>query len=173
MWQHPFNKSTITAKFGATANRVNPHRGLDYAPKADSVIPTISAGTVRLIQWSNILGWVLVQDAKDLKTNKTVYIGYSHLSCATHGINCKGPKVHGKHSPLKSTVKGSKKTLGEPIGRVGTTGTASTGPHLHLTISPTLKGVFSGTVWDPEKFIDEQIAEAAKPKLCRCCKRPL
>jgi hypothetical protein len=29
--------------------------------------------------------------------------------------------------------------------------------------------VFSGTVWDPEKFIDDQIANAVCPE----CKRPL
>ena len=173
MWQHPFSKKTITSKFGARQNRKSPHRGLDYAPKANEIIPAVTAGEVRLIQWSNILGWVVVQNAKDLKTNKTVFIGYSHLSCASHGVNCKGPKVHGKHSPLKSTVVGSKKELAEPIGRVGNTGSASTGPHLHLTISPTLKGVFYGTVYDPEKFIDEQIVEANKPKLCKCCQRPL
>jgi hypothetical protein len=33
----------------------------------------------------------------------------------------------------------------------------STGPHLHATLSPTVKGVFSGTVLDLYKYLSEQI----------------
>jgi murein DD-endopeptidase MepM/ murein hydrolase activator NlpD len=168
-WQHPFNKRTITSRFGATANRPTPHRGLDYAPPANTVIPAVNAGTIRLIQWSDILGWVVVQSAWDAVAKKTVFVGYSHLSCNTHGANCRGPKALGNHSPLRSTVVGNKKKLGEPVGRVGNTGSASRGAHLHLTIGPNLRHVFSGVVWDPEKFIDDQIAAS----VCSCCKRPL
>jgi murein DD-endopeptidase MepM/ murein hydrolase activator NlpD len=168
-WQHPFNKRTITSRFGATANRPTPHRGLDYAPKANTIIPAASAGTIRLIEWSDILGWVVVQSAWNNITKRTVFVGYSHLSCNAHGVNCRGPKVLGAHSPLVSTLVGHKKKLGEPVGRVGNTGSASRGAHLHLTIGPTLRHVFAGQVLDPEKFIDEQIANA----VCECCKRPL
>jgi murein DD-endopeptidase MepM/ murein hydrolase activator NlpD len=172
-WQHPFAKSTITSRFGATANRPTPHRGLDYAPKPNTPIPAASAGKIRLIEWSSVLGWVLVHDAKDLITGKTVFPGYSHLSCAIHGIDCRGPKVEGKHSPFTSTKVGDLKKMGEPIGRVGNTGSASRGAHLHFTIGSTVRAVFAGNVQDPEKFIDAQIAEMAKPKVCKCCERPL
>jgi murein DD-endopeptidase MepM/ murein hydrolase activator NlpD len=168
-WQHPFDKRTITSRFGATANRPTPHRGLDYAPPANTVIPAATEGVVRLIQWSDILGWVVVQSGRDTVANRNVFIGYSHLSCATHGIDCKGPRAHGAHSPLRSTKVGDRKAAGEPVGRVGNTGTASRGAHLHLTIGPMVNSVFSGTVWDPEKFIDEQIAA----QVCPTCKRPL
>jgi murein DD-endopeptidase MepM/ murein hydrolase activator NlpD len=149
MWKSPFPESTVTGEYGTLsayrkAKGMQPHSGRDFAPGADKVIPAVAAGTVRLLQWSNILGWVLVQDAVGVD-GKTYYIGYAHLSCASHGINCKGPQAHGNHSPLKSTSIGDKKELGEPIGRVGNTGSASTGAHLHLTVSRTVKGVFGVT----------------------------
>jgi murein DD-endopeptidase MepM/ murein hydrolase activator NlpD len=60
---------------------------------------------------------------------------------------------------------GDKKELGEPVGRVGNTGTASTGPHLHLTVSRTAKGVFGVTSakLDPKTII-QQNAERPTPK---------
>lgn len=160
-WQHPFPESTVTAEYGELsewrkARGLQPHSGRDYAPGAKKTIPAVAAGTVKLLQWSNVLGWVLVHDAKGVD-GKTYFIGYSHLSCDKHGINCKGPKVHGDHSPLRSTKVGDKKELGEPVGRVGNTGSASSGPHLHLTVSKTVKGVFGVTSakLDPKKLIQQ------------------
>lgn len=148
MWKSPFPESTVTGEYGTLsefrkARGMQPHSGRDFAPGANKVIPAVAAGTVRLIQWSNVLGWVLVQDAKGVD-GKTYFIGYCHLSCIKHGINCKGP-AEGEHSPFKDTNVGDKKELGEPVGRVGNTGTASTGAHLHLTVSTTVKGVFGAT----------------------------
>ena len=149
MWKSPFPENTVTGEYGTLseyrkARGMQPHSGRDFAPGARKTIPAVADGSVQLLQWSNVLGWVLVQDAKGVD-GKTYYIGYSHLSCAKHGINCKGPKVLGDHSPLRSTKIGDKKKLGEPIGRVGNTGSASSGPHLHLTVSKTVKGVFGAT----------------------------
>lgn len=166
-WRHPFDKKLITSRFGATANRPTPHRGLDYAPKANTVIPAASGGVIRRVAWSNVLGWYVVQEATDRITGKKVFIGYCHLSCSVHGPECKGPTL-GAHSPLKSTVVGQAKKLGEAIGKVGNTGSASRGAHLHLTIGPTENSVISGKVIDPEQFIDEQLAG---PKSCPTCKR--
>jgi murein DD-endopeptidase MepM/ murein hydrolase activator NlpD len=142
---------------------MQPHSGRDFAPGANAIIPSIADGTMRLLQWSDVLGWVAVYDAKG-SDGKTYFIGYSHLSCATHGINCKGPKALGNHSPLTNTKVGDRKKLGEPVGRVGNTGSASTGAHLHLTISMTLKGVFGATSQklDP-KVIIARNATAPKP----------
>lgn len=168
-WQHPFPKSMITSRFGVTARRSSPHRGLDYATKANTIIPAVSKGTIKLIQWSDVLGWVVVQSAWDNTKKKAVYVAYCHLSCAKHGIKCAGPQALGNHSPLTSTVVGSKKEFGDPVGRMGNTGSASSGVHCHLTISPEIKGVFYGTVFDPEEFIDNMI----KPEVCECCKKPL
>jgi murein DD-endopeptidase MepM/ murein hydrolase activator NlpD len=149
MWRSPFPESTVTGEYGTLSefrrkNGLQAHSGRDFAPGANKVIPAVAAGTVRLITWSNVLGWVLVQDAKGVD-GKVYFIGYSHLSCAKHGIDCKGPKVLGDHTPFKDTNEGDKKELGEPIGRVGNTGSASTGAHLHLTASKTVKGVFGVT----------------------------
>ena len=168
-WKSPFPESTVTGEYGTLSayrksKGMQPHSGRDFAPGADKIIPAVAEGKVVLLQWSNVLGWVLVQDAKGVD-GKTYYIGYSHLSCSSHGINCKGPKVHGNHSPLVSTMIGDKKELGEPVGRVGNTGTASTGPHLHLTVSRTAKGVFGVTSakLDPKTII-QQNAERPTPK---------
>lgn len=162
-WQKPFPDKLVTGEFGTRSayrikNGLGPHRGTDWAPKGNTVIPAIANGTIKLIQWSDVLGWVVVQTA--WANGKTYYIGYCHLSCAKHGVNCKGPKKLGDHSPLKSTKVGDKKKAGEPVGRVGTTGKASSGPHLHATLSNSLKGVFYGTVYDLKGFIEEQ---AKKP----------
>jgi len=146
-WRHPFEKRTITSRFGATANRVSPHRGLDYAPKEQTPIPAVSKGTVRLVQWSDVLGWVLMQTAWDQINGKAIFVGYCHLF-------------------EKPTLKvGAKLKMGQVIGKVGNTGSASRGAHLHLTIGPAEKSVFAGVVFDPEEIIDQQMS------YCDKCKR--
>jgi hypothetical protein len=93
---------------------------------------------------------------------KPWFVGYCHLSCAKHGINCKGPADNCK-TPFTSTKVGDTKDLREPVGRVGNTGSASSGPHLHATLSKTVRGVFSGQVFDLFKHIEAQGATPAKP----------
>jgi murein DD-endopeptidase MepM/ murein hydrolase activator NlpD len=143
-WRHPFNKKTITSRFGATANRPNAHRGLDYARRARTNIPAVTKGTVKVVQWSDVLGWVLVQSGWDNINKKTVFIGYCHLN--------EEPKLK----------PGAKIEMGAIVGRVGNTGNASRGAHLHLTIGPTAKSVFAGVVFDPETFIDQQLSYCDK-----------
>lgn len=162
-WIHPFEKKTISSRFGETARRTSPHRGLDYAPGANSLIPAITDGKVALIQWSDCLGWVMVQTSASGK----YFIGYCHLSCSKHGAECKG-KAIGCNSPFKSLKVGQRITVGQAVGRVGNSGDCSKGAHLHLTLSKTLKGVFSGAVIDPEKFIDAQ-----QTKVCPTCKQEI
>lgn len=187
-WKKPFPDKYLTGEFGTRskyriANNLGPHRGTDWAPGVNKLIPSIDDGTLRLLQWSNVLGWVAVYSA--WFDGKTYYIGYCHLSCAKHGPECKGPKVHGAHSPFTSTKVGDKKKQGEPVGRVGNTGSASSGAHLHCTLSKSLKGVFYGSVLDIRVFIEDTIKKAsgantapqksskpAKKKVCECCKRP-
>lgn len=154
-WQHPFPESTISSVFGTTRNRKTPHRGVDYAPGVKELIRAVTAGRVELVQWSDILGWVMVQSSASGKYS----IGYCHLNCAQHGPYCKGPKVNGCDSPYKNLKVGDSVELGQVVGRVGSTGSASTGPHLHLTLGRDTKSVFYGKVIDPQKYINKQIAK--------------
>ncbi len=163
MWQHPFPESTITSRFGSLARRKTPHRGTDYAPKAGSLIPAVTDGECVAVRWSNVLGWVMIQ-----KAGKH-YIGYCHLSCNKHGINCKGLVDHKDGSTCMVRLKpGDKLKMGQPAGRVGNTGSASRGAHLHITLGTTLKSPFYGVVYDIAKFINKQAV-----KVCKTCKRPL
>lgn len=151
----PFPVNTITGVYGSMSefrrkNGLQAHSGVDFAPKGSNKgktpIPAVGNGTVRLVQFSKVLGWVLVQTVWDIKKKKATYVGYSHLSCRTHGINCKG----GHDASLAIDLKvGDKVKEGDTIGIMGNTGSASSGVHLHLTMSWKVKGVFGITA---EKF---------------------
>jgi murein DD-endopeptidase MepM/ murein hydrolase activator NlpD len=151
----PFPENTITGTFGSMSDYrrkhgLQAHSGVDFAPKGSNrgktPIPAIGNGTVRLIQFSQVLGWVLVHTIWDIKKKKAAYVGYSHLSCKAHGVNCKG----GHDASLALDLKvGQKVTEGQSIGIMGNTGSASSGVHLHLTMSWQEKGIFGAT---SEKF---------------------
>jgi hypothetical protein len=128
------------------------------------MIPAVAAGKIELLQWSNVLGWVIVQSATDVNTKKTVYIGYSHISCGKHGVNCKGPAVEGAHVPIQKKV-GHVLKEGDDLAIMGNTGSATSGVHLHLTISKTLKGVFGATSakFDFVEWVKTQGVPAKKP----------
>lgn len=172
-WQHPFPKNTITSVFGTMRNRKTPHRGTDYAPGAKKLIPAVTDGECVDVTWSDCLGWVMIQ-----KAGKH-YIGYCHLSCAKHGIDCSGPSQHPDGSTCMVRLKpGDKLKMGDPAGRVGNTGRCSRGAHLHLTLGTSKKSPFSGVVYDIAKFIDKQIAaeekkQAAPVQRCPYCKQKL
>ena len=163
-WQHPFPESTITSRFWSMVRRTTPHRGTDYAPGANKLIPAVTDGECVAVQWSNVLGWVMIQ-----KAGKH-YIGYCHLACNKHGIDCKGPSQHTDGSTCMKNLKpGHKLEKGQPAGRVGNTGSASRGAHLHITLGTTPKSPFRGKVYDIAKFINKQLVV----KACPTCKRPL
>jgi murein DD-endopeptidase MepM/ murein hydrolase activator NlpD len=98
-------------------------------------IPAIDSGTIVLQQFSKVLGNVSVQRVAD-KEGKLWFVGYCHLQAP--GLDV-----------------GTKVKEGDVIGKVGNTGSASSGPHLHLTVSKELKGVFGPTSVkiDPIEFI--------------------
>jgi len=162
----PFPDKQLTGHFGKVRTfqgaPTNPHRGTDWGAKEGTPIPAVSNGTVRLVQFSKVLGWTIVQTV--WANNKTWYVGYCHL----------------KEEPKLKV--GDKIKVGQTIGLIGSTGTASSGPHLHATLSDSLKGVFAGTVFDLYIFLSEQIKKAAqvkpapqkspaKPKICPTCKQ--
>lgn len=98
-------------------------------------IPALANGTIVLNQESKVLGHVVVLRVMD-KEKKLAYIGYSHLQ--KPGL------------PIGTKVK-----AGDTIGLVGSSGGASSGPHLHLTVSREIKGIFGPTSVkeDPIAFV--------------------
>ena len=193
-WIVPFPDSKITSPYGEMSdyrrrNGMQAHSGTDWGVKSGTLIPAITDGTVKLIQFSSVLGWVVVQTGWDNIKKRAKYIGYCHLNCSYHGPECKGPQ-QGCSTPLKSTKVGDKVTVGQKYLKSGNSGSASSGPHLHATLSNKLKGVFGVTSakQDLHAFIKEQdVPEPApKPKrrigeppnrtrtaYCPCCKKPL
>ena len=157
-WQHPFPKNTITSRYGATARRTSPHRGLDYAPKSRALIPAITDAVVTNIFYSKCLGWICEIRSEE----HGIYIGHSHLFCNKHNtVNCDGSD-HEDGSTCMSKLKvGDKVTQGQPVGRVGNSGECSRGSHLHLTMSKKPDPRYAKT-FDPEKFIDQKIRKQRK-----------
>jgi murein DD-endopeptidase MepM/ murein hydrolase activator NlpD len=126
----PFHHSKITGRFGTLSEfrrsrGMQPHSGLDFAMPEGTPIPALANGTIVLNQESKVLGHVVVLRIMD-KQKKLAYIGYCHL------------KVPG-------AAVGTKVTEGQTIGLVGNTGSASSGSHLHMTVSREVKGVFGPT----------------------------
>lgn len=118
------------------------HSGLDFGVPEGTPIPALDRGTIVLQQYSKILGNVSVlrvmayDPAGDKKEKEIFYIGYCHLKA-------------------EGFPPGQKVQEGDTIGFVGNTGSASTGPHLHMTVSKQLKGVFGPTSIkiDPVTFV--------------------
>ena len=171
------------------SNGMQAHSGTDWGVKSGTLIPAVTDGTVKLIQFSSVLGWVVVQTGWDNTKKRTKYIGYCHLNCSYHGPECKGPQ-QGCNTPLKSTKVGDKVTVGQKYLKSGNSGSATSGSHLHATLGNTLKSVFGVTraKQDLHAFIKEQDAPepVSKPKrrvseppnrtrtaYCPCCKKPL
>ena len=142
----PFDANLRGDEFGNLAEYRNgrPHRGQDWKAKAGSTVPAITAGAVTANYWSDVLGWVIVQNTAD-----GLHVLYAHLADQ--------PKLSVGHK-LKP---------GDAIGKVGSTGTAATGPHLHLAIasSKNVAECIYDKLIDPLKHITANKAKpAAKPK---------
>ena len=167
-WRLPYADKYITGHYGTLsdfrkARGMQPHSGTDWARPRGTRIPAIAKGTIRLIQFSKVLGWVVVQTAMD-KDGKIWYIGYCHMD------NRPGYEV------------GQKLVKGQTVGLIGNTGMSS-GPHLHATASQTLKGVFGATSAKVDlyklilentkrtqtKQADKKTQAVVEPVKCKCC----
>ena len=160
-WRLPYADKFITGHYGTLsefrkARNMQPHSGTDWARPRGTRIPAVAKGTIRLIQFSKVLGWVVVQTAMD-KDGQIWYLGYCHMD------ERPGYEV------------GQKLAKGQTVGMIGNTGQSS-GPHLHFTASKTLKGVFGPTSAkvDAYKLIQENIkptkvSPAPQPKVCETC----
>lgn len=148
-WRLPFADKFITGHYGTMSDfrqskGMQPHSGTDWARPLGTRIPAIAKGTIQLVQFSKVLGWVVVQTAMD-KNGVIWYLGYCHMDSKP------GYEV------------GAKLVKGQTVGLIGNTGMSS-GPHLHATASRTLKGVFGATSEkvDLYKLILENIATVAQ-----------
>jgi len=129
----PFPASTRGDEFGNMASyRKNPHRGQDWAPGAGKIIPAITAGKVTANFWSDGLGHCIIQS-----TNDKLWVIYAHLEAK--------PNLSIGHSL----------ELGDPIGKVGNSGSLTTGSHLHLSIgkAKNVHEVIMAKLVDPLKHI--------------------
>lgn len=193
-WLKPFPDSQITGHYGTLsefrkANGMQAHSGTDWKAKAGTAIPAITDGTIKLIQYSKILGWCVEQTGWDNIRRKTKFVGYAHLYCDTHGAKCGGPDI-GCKSPSAKFKVGQKVKAGEKFGlRLGNSGSATTGAHLHATLGNKLKAIFAVTsakqdlyafIQEQTEFLSKQQANTQTPKVvlpkvkvCRTCKRPL
>ncbi len=171
-WRLPFPESKMADPFGAwpPARKkmgLGPHRGVDFNGfKKGTPLPAVNDGVISANYWSDVLGWVvelkvMAPFGKERKTT-AVYFMYCHLD---------------KQSPLKV---GSKVKSGASVGGAGTSGSASSGIHLHFTMSLTSKGGAIGKVFDPVAYLKRRIAEESKKPVkkadvvvCSECKRPL
>lgn len=124
--------------------RTRRHRGADAALAAGTTVPAFGDGTVALIDWFDQLGGVVVlkhtRIARDkLRGRVPVYIGVSHVE------------------PAARLYRGAAVKLGDPIatvaGRGGSTGSAWTGPHVHVTASHHFLGIAAGEVFDPIAYM--------------------
>lgn len=143
IWMLPFPDKNLGTRFGVTDNaHPNGHRGTDWnGIPAGTKLPAVADGTIVLVQKSEALGNVAV-----LKVTRiglpAVYFGYCHMSkpCAI---------------PVGTKVK-----MGEAVGTIGNTGTASSGIHLHLTLGLSKTSVFAGKVSDAWVFLKKRIKES-------------
>lgn len=126
----PFSNPNLSDGWGSTKGRSNPHRGVDFAQPAGKAIPAVAAGTVALVTKTSCLGNVVV-----VKHSDGMFSGYAHMQA-------KSPKKVGEAI-----------SRGETVGKIGTTGTCTSGNHLHLTLGPSKTSVYQGKTVDPYKYI--------------------
>ncbi len=139
-YKFPFSNPNVADGFGSLKGRTSPHRGLDFPQPADTPVPAVADGVVKVVTTSGCLGNVLVIGHAD-----GMYSGYAHL--------IRPPSVK-----VGDVVK-----LGQIVANVGKTGTCATGNHLHLSMSPLEGGWGAGTVIDPYKYINEHKTCTAEP----------
>ena len=120
----PFAAKLRGDEFGNLAPYRNgrPHRGQDWHPAEKSPIHAIVDGTVFVNEWTDGLGWIVVQSAGDGH-----WVLYAHMA---------------KQSELKlqEKVKAGVTVIGLVGGGKNTpSGSFSTGAHLHLSIGKANK----------------------------------
>lgn len=137
-YQEPYSPSTRGDHWGTLnaarkAMGLGPHRGMDWAPgdvEALAIADGVVAGKWALAN-SRVLGNVLV-----LRHADGLFSGYCHLAT------------------LPKLAIGAKVSRHGGIGaHLGSTGSAASGRHLHLTLGTNVRSVFEGVTRDPLAWI--------------------
>lgn len=134
-WRYPLDKFKLGTPFGVKdAAHPNGHRGDDLnGVKEGTPLKAVNDGVIALSVYSKVLGNIVV-----LRVGIR-FFGYCHMQ---------------KPTALKI---GTAVKSGDVIGYLGNTGSASSGPHLHLTLGLTKSAVIMGKVYSPMKFLTKQI----------------
>lgn len=151
IYVEPFPKAKRGDGFKNMASyRTNPHRGVDWSVAGGSKIKAITGGTVMEVGETKVLGNYLIQSTYD-----GCFILYAHFQAPT------------------TLKQGDKVEAGKTIvGLVGTTGTASTGNHLHVTYGVKknlitagmleLRDLFAVLDAAPKKTVAAKVVSAVK-----------
>ena len=133
----PFHHSKITGRFGTLsafrkARGMQPHSGVDFGIPVGTPIPALANGTITISAFSQVLGNVTelrimaYDPAGDGKEKELFYIGYAH-------------------NRAEGLPVGTKVKEGDTICFSGDSGSASSGPHSHITVSKQHKGLYGPT----------------------------
>ena len=139
-WIHPVKDVHLGSRFGVIDkfHAAPGHRGDDYNgfKKGENLL-AVSNGRIVLNQWSDVLGNVVV-----LRVG-LFYFGYCHMD-----------------KPSTRKV-GELVTVGDVVGHAGSTGSASTGVHLHFSMGWTKNAVFYGKLRSGYDYIEKKIKAKA------------
>lgn len=114
------------------------HRGVDFNGHAAGVaIPSWTAGVVAEVTKFRTLGWTVI-----IRRPDGLFAGFCHML----------------EQPLVRV--GQTVTVGSTLGKVGSTGILSSGPHLHTTLEPTVK-IGTANARDPLPLIRKAVADYA------------
>ena len=152
----PTNNPVVTNKYGVKNARYQcgHHTGTDYAGKAGDPVYAVAGGKVihanRMGGWGLAYGIHIIIETEGAIEGKLQTL-YAHLSQINLPVIGKG------------IVK-----AGDLIGFIGSTGTNSSGPHLHLEMR-VVPFLYNNKCIDPESVIK---LSAAKPPAKKPVKKP-
>jgi murein DD-endopeptidase MepM/ murein hydrolase activator NlpD len=141
---HPAKASRISDKFGTHGDvrkklGLGPHRGLDYSVQSGTQLLAIGSGRVKNIGETSVLGYFIEISAPVIVKGKleVKIFGYYHLL-----------EDQSKFWKVGDAVKG-----GEVLCKSGNSGSASSGPHLHLMAGNKIN-LATNPVEDPLALIE-------------------
>jgi murein DD-endopeptidase MepM/ murein hydrolase activator NlpD len=141
---HPAKPSRISDKFGTHGEvrkklGLGPHRGLDYSVQSGTPLLAIGNGRVKNIGETSVLGHFIEISAPVIIKGKleVKIFGYYHLL-----------EDQSAHWKIGDAVKG-----GEVLCKSGNSGSASSGPHLHLMAGNKIN-LATNPVEDPLALIE-------------------